>query len=164
MLSIFHSMCTHIHTQIHTHKHTQNPGPHIIIFSEKFTESLRIERYCLIYFQKLGRFYFLGVIYIPPTQRACAHMGQNIYNDSLQKIGAKSILNHMSLALCVHKLEIQIKTILRNAVVQSLSCVQSLCEPMDCSPPDSSVHGTSQARILECIAISFSRGSSRPRV
>jgi len=34
---------------------------------------------------------------------------------------------------------------------------------MDCSPPGSSVHGISQARILEWIAISFSRGSSRPR-
>ena len=38
-----------------------------------------------------------------------------------------------------------------------------LCDPMDCSPPDSSVHGISQARILEWVAISFSRGSSRPR-
>ena len=37
----------------------------------------------------------------------------------------------------------------------------TLCEPMDCSPPDSSVHGISQARILEWDAISFSRGSSR---
>ena len=34
---------------------------------------------------------------------------------------------------------------------------------MDCSPPGSSVHGISQARILEWVAISFSRGSSWPR-
>ena len=34
---------------------------------------------------------------------------------------------------------------------------------MDCSPPSSSVHGILQARILEWVAISFSRGSSRPR-
>ena len=32
---------------------------------------------------------------------------------------------------------------------------------MDCSPPSSSVHGISQAGILECIAISFSKTSSR---
>ena len=38
-----------------------------------------------------------------------------------------------------------------------------LCNPMDCSPPGSFVHGISQARILEWVAISFSRGSSRPR-
>ena len=35
--------------------------------------------------------------------------------------------------------------------------------PVDCSPPSSSVHGILQARILERLAISFSRGSSRPR-
>ena len=34
---------------------------------------------------------------------------------------------------------------------------------MDCSPPISSIHGISQARILECVAISFSRGSSQSR-
>ena len=39
----------------------------------------------------------------------------------------------------------------------------SLCDPMDCSPPCSSVHGILQARILEWVAISFSRGSSWPR-
>ena len=39
----------------------------------------------------------------------------------------------------------------------------TLCEPMDCSLPGSSVHGLLQARILERVAISFSRGSSQPR-
>ena len=34
---------------------------------------------------------------------------------------------------------------------------------MDCSPPDFSVHGVLQARILEWVAIPFSRGSSQPR-
>ena len=48
-------------------------------------------------------------------------------------------------------------------VVQSLSCVQLFRNPMDCSPPGSSVHGILQARILEWVAISFSRGSSQPR-
>ena len=38
----------------------------------------------------------------------------------------------------------------------------TLEDPMDCSPPGSSVHGTSQARILERVAIPFSRGSSWP--
>ena len=41
--------------------------------------------------------------------------------------------------------------------------VQLFRDPMDYSPPDSSVHGVSQARILEWVAISFSRGSSKPR-
>jgi len=39
----------------------------------------------------------------------------------------------------------------------------TLSDPMVCSPPGSSVHGIFQARVLEWIAISFSRGSSRPR-
>ena len=39
----------------------------------------------------------------------------------------------------------------------------TLCDPVDCSPPGSSVHGILQARILEWVVISFSRGSSRPR-
>ena len=44
------------------------------------------------------------------------------------------------------------------------SCsVVSLCDPMDCSLPGSSVHGIFQARILQWIAIPFSRGSSQPR-
>ena len=39
----------------------------------------------------------------------------------------------------------------------------TLCDPMSCSLPGSSVHGISQARILEWVAASFSRGSSPPR-
>ena len=38
-----------------------------------------------------------------------------------------------------------------------------LCDPMDCSPPGSSVHGIFQARTLEWVAISSSRGSSQPK-
>ena len=38
-----------------------------------------------------------------------------------------------------------------------------LCNSMDCSPPGSSVHGILQARILEWVVISSSRGSSLPR-
>ena len=38
-----------------------------------------------------------------------------------------------------------------------------LCNPMDCNPPGSSVRGISQAKILERIAISSSKGSSQPR-
>ena len=42
------------------------------------------------------------------------------------------------------------------------SCL-TLCDPMDCSLPSSSVHGILQARVLEWVAISFSRGYSRPK-
>ena len=40
----------------------------------------------------------------------------------------------------------------------------TLSGPMDCSQPGSSVRGISQARMLEWVAISFSRGSSPPRI
>ena len=39
----------------------------------------------------------------------------------------------------------------------------TLCNPVDCSLSGSSIHGILQARILECVAISFSRRSSQPR-
>ena len=45
---------------------------------------------------------------------------------------------------------------------QLLSRVQLFADPINCSPPGSSIHGISQARILEWVAISFSRGSSWP--
>ena len=46
---------------------------------------------------------------------------------------------------------------------KSLQLCVTLCNPMDCSPPGSSVHGILQARILEWVAMPFSRGSSWPR-
>ena len=48
-------------------------------------------------------------------------------------------------------------------VLSCFSHVPTLCDLMDCSPPGSSVHGISQARILKWVAIPFSRGSSQPR-
>ena len=47
-------------------------------------------------------------------------------------------------------------------VLSTQSCL-TLCNPLDCSPPGSSVHGILWARILEWVAMTSSRGSSRPR-
>ena len=46
--------------------------------------------------------------------------------------------------------------------VHAQSCL-TLCDPTDCSPPGSSVHGILQARILQWVAVPFSRASSQPR-
>ena len=46
---------------------------------------------------------------------------------------------------------------------KSVQSCPVLCDPMDCSPPGSSVHGILQARILEGVSMTFSRGSSQPR-
>ena len=53
-----------------------------------------------------------------------------------------------------------IKMWMRMHVAQSCP---TLCDPVDCSLPGFSVHGILQARILEWVTISFSRGSSQPR-
>ena len=45
----------------------------------------------------------------------------------------------------------------------SHSVIPILCDPVDCSMPGSSVHGTFQAKIMEWVAISPSMGSSSPR-
>ena len=47
--------------------------------------------------------------------------------------------------------------------VQSLQSCPTLCDPMDRSPPGSSVHRILQARILEWVAMPSSKGSSQPR-
>ena len=47
-------------------------------------------------------------------------------------------------------------------VLLAQSCL-TLCDTIDYNPPGSSVHGILQARILEWVTISFSRGSSPPR-
>ena len=46
---------------------------------------------------------------------------------------------------------------------ESLQSCWTLCDPMDCSLPGSSVHGVLQARILEWVSMPSSRGSSWPR-
>ena len=50
-----------------------------------------------------------------------------------------------------------------HAVCSVAQLCPTLCDPMDCSPPGSSVHGISQASMLEWVTISSSRGSSQPR-
>ena len=47
--------------------------------------------------------------------------------------------------------------------VHVCSHVRLFWDPINCSPPDSSVHGVFQARLLEWVTISYSRGSSWPR-
>ena len=56
-------------------------------------------------------------------------------------------------------LYLDVLTSLQCSSAKSLQSCLTLCNPMDCSPPGSSVHGILQARILEWVAISFSRGS-----
>ena len=61
---------------------------------------------------------------------------------------------------CYHKCHVP--CLLESKVLDAQLCL-TLCDPMDCSPPGSSFHDILQARILEWVAIPFSRGSSQPR-
>ena len=49
------------------------------------------------------------------------------------------------------------------AAAKLLQSCLTLCDSMGCNPPGSSVHGILPARMLEWVAMSSSRGSSRPR-
>jgi len=49
-------------------------------------------------------------------------------------------------------------------VDRAWAVMSNACDPMDCSPPGSPVHGISQARILEWVTISSSRRSSHPGI
>ena len=68
---------------------------------------------------------------------------------------AQSLPQHFTEALAFSRLAWEM-------CVNAQSC-PTLCNHMDCSPPGSSVHGIFQARILEQVATSCSRGSSQPR-
>ena len=71
--------------------------------------------------------------------------------------------DHFIAVFTSHLLKFLLQGLLREASLHEFSqlCL-TLCDPMGCSLPGSSVHGIFQARELEWVAISFSRGSSRP--
>ena len=72
-------------------------------------------------------------------------------------------LSDLWLLLCRNAADFCVLTLYPVCVCASDSVLSNLCDPMDCSPPGSSVHGIFQARTLEWVGIPFSRGSSQPR-
>ena len=59
--------------------------------------------------------------------------------------------------------KMKLKSYLACMHAESLQSCLTLCSPMDCSPPGSSVHGILQARVLEWVVMPSSGGSSQPR-
>ena len=55
------------------------------------------------------------------------------------------------------------QTLQQELLLLFMKSCPTLCDPVDCSLPGSSVHGISQARIMERVTIFFSKGSSQPR-
>ena len=84
---------------------------------------------------------------------------QQLEPDMEQWTGSKLGKGYIQAVFC-HPLISLLCSVKWSEVAQSCP---TLCNPMDCSLPGSSLHGVLQARILEWVAISFSRGSSWPR-
>ena len=109
----------------------------------------------------MGRHSFLQGIF--PTQRfnlGLSHCRQILYHMSHEGGPQRMEKNWEKWTLQIFCKVLYLLLLLFSHWVQS---VQFFCNPMDCSPPGSPVHGILQARILEWVAISSSRGSSWPR-
>ena len=72
--------------------------------------------------------------------------------------------------MCTHKCTYTFMCVYMHVSIHTYVCVLitqsclTLCDPLNCSPPGSSVHGILQARILEWVAISFSRDLPDPGI
>ena len=102
------------------------------------------------------------------TQKSCLaepHLAKYLSSVSLLVVSYCHLHLHLWFSASLHlKFTRGLKSFLMTKS-ESVSCsvVSDSLQLMDCSPPGSSVHGVLQARILEWVAISFSRGSSQPR-
>ena len=88
-------------------------------------------------------------------------MGGVAWNHHLLYSALNTCIKIIILALLFSSVELTLKDVKMKVLIPH-SCL-TLWDLTDCSSPGSSVHGILQARILESVAISFSRGSSRPR-
>ena len=66
-------------------------------------------------------------------------------------------------SLGIHFLTYKMRSLMVGSESEVSQLCPTVCDPVDYSPPGSSVHGILQARILEWVALSFSRGSYGPR-
>ena len=113
---------------------------------------------------------------------ACSPPGSSVHEDSLGKntrVGCHALLQGNRFLDDIYYAQKVTRIIQRSSVFclffpaspvvylvnesESVSRVSQSLQPHNCSLPDSSVHGILQARILERVAIPFSRGSSRLR-
>ena len=83
----------------------------------------------------------------------------SVYSSAFLSLQDQIFLNP-PLSACIQWTDVSSSILCCCLVAQSCP---TLCDPMDCSLPGSSVQGISQANILEWVTISFSRGSSGPR-
>ena len=92
------------------------------------------------------------------------HMGEREKQISCGKEGGTyGVVALINFFKCICSLWASQVALVVKKVLVTQSC-PTLCDPMDCSPPGSSVHGILQARILERVAISSSRGLPDPGI
>ena len=103
----------------------------------------------------------ISLLYFSKNNRQDA---SQLYFDFPQCLGGLSLLTLQKFNIHSQHLISQNSAILLSEVKVSVSqSCQILCNSMDCNWPGSSVHRILQARILEWVAIVFSKGSSPPR-
>ena len=90
----------------------------------------------------------------------CTNIYFNLSFPFLEVISRSGILDYMSTLCIIFWGSVLLFSPVKVLVIQS--CPPH-CDPMDCSPPGSSVPGILQARVLEWVVITFSKASSQPR-
>ena len=101
---------------------------------------------------------FTGILFLKQLTKEVSH----IWGKKKPKLG--NIFKGIGLKIIILYISAWTLKVIRHRLhAKSLQSCLTLCDPMDCSPPGSSVHGILQTRILEWVAISFSKGSSWPR-
>ena len=88
---------------------------------------------------------FLQLAHSPACARVLLHRGHRV------SVPRLPLMRHYAL------LQVLVRACMHSKLLQSCP---TLCDPMDCNPPGSSVHGILQARILEAVALPSSKGSS----
>ena len=115
-----------------------------------------------------SHFLFQGIFLTQGLNRGVSHCRQIPYHlshqvQSLQnKLWGQKLIK-WNLPSSKEKVSLTLKSSVTQKKSETTQLCPTLCDPMGCSLPGSSVHGILQARILEWIAISSSRGSSWPR-
>ena len=119
------------------------------------SDTLNIFHFYQLYLNKAGRNYILGLWHktMPWDHFSCSLLQS--WNQPFSP-GAMLFVTFYQIFILTQSLPSESES----EVAQSCP---TLCDPMDWSPLGSSIHGILLARILEWIAISFSRGSSWPR-
>ena len=125
--------------------------------TENFDREMRVRSTCFVHLRSvlkgdIGCLLALAGRYKPPT--SFCHKPYEI------TLEPQSRAPHLlSAGRVIHSHKHTVELVSESEVAQS--CL-TLCDPMDCSLPGSSIHGIFQAGVLEWVAISFSRGSSQP--